>query len=82
MEISRRQQIGTSLRVHCPRCENPVEKEFVLKTGEYGACPWDECDAILAHKVEIETTAVDTKDDAQEVYEWIHDAFGGALNNE
>lgn len=71
-EISRQQYIGAELRVHCPRCNTPVEVDFAIETGAFADCPNDDCDAILTHKVKIETVAVDTVDEAKEVFEWIH----------
>jgi DNA-directed RNA polymerase subunit RPC12/RpoP len=60
-----RDRVGETLRYYCPECGKPVEADYQIRTGDYGDCPWDECDAVLVHEVEHTVVAVESKEQAE-----------------
>lgn len=53
----------------CPRCEQPIMIEYGLSTGKFGPCPWEDCDAWVAHEVEVTSLAFDTREEAKRYHE-------------
>ena len=52
----------------CPECGQPVMIEYGLSTGKFGACPWEDCNAWLAHAVKVTTEAYETHEQAEEAH--------------
>lgn len=52
------------IRVHCPRCGNPVVTEYRLSSDESGPCPWEDCDAVLEYEVSVRVT---TRENSAEI---------------
>lgn len=53
---------------YCPVCDQPVMIEYGLSTGKFAECPWEDCGAWLAYKVEVTIEAYETREAAKEAY--------------
>jgi len=62
------------IRVHCPRCGNPVVAEYQLASGDSVPCPWEDCDAVLEYDVSVRVSTAEngtggTRTDPPQGYE-------------
>ena len=60
---------GNGIRIpSCPECDQPVMIEYGLSTGSFSQCPWEDCGAWLAYKVEVTAEAYETRKEAKEAH--------------